>query len=360
MSQRVIFIEHQEQLSALPKEYFSAQYKIIALSPAACYWLDKNEVAYETLEKYTAVVLPEDEKRIYYEKVNQILFWLDNFLSKNIPESGFSNFAPFKNNFIEFYSNFSCLMRRLRLVDNFFASKGALIEKVFYFSDRFSSFSPLIPLIADKYRTRTEALIGDKRKIKGQSFIEALLIKIKKIELMRKCYAYKLLFTFDTLFLKKKKPRILSLNYTFDVRFAIKDIMRRGERVIIWDPFRIREPFYAMKIFKKIQINNLGETTAVEIPVGSWMQICRADDFLALFEYKGIDFFELVEDELRNYLNNIIPLSFRLYRQTRQLIEKYDLKLLLCAGAYNPFERAILHAFRIKNLPVVVYSHGSM
>lgn len=362
MKRTVIFIETREQVAwlAANDKLRSPEFTLVALTPEACYACDKAAHEYKTLEDYTEQILPEGEKKIYYFIVNRLLGALDNHWALNNLLLREINLTPFQNNFIEFYSRFACVLRLFRLFDNFFSGQIDNIEKILFFINPDSAHFAAIRLAADKYGMPAEALTITPETVEPVAPRRKLRDKIKGHVLIRKVYALKQLLCFDLFCLSKRPARILSLHYTYDVKYVLKELLHRDEDIYLWNPPSIKSPFTLRTAWRNFPINEKELAGKTGESKNTWPQVEADESLRADCVYRGVDFFPVFAPILRQYAEKVLPATMHTYFVAEYLIEKLGLKLLFCAGAYSPHEKAIVTAFKSKNLPVIVYQHGSM
>lgn len=362
MKRSVVFLENQRQLNVFMAEFSNKldDFQLMAITPEVCFFLDQRSLPYNTLEEYIDSILPEDEKKPCYQKTSNILKTLDDYFLYTFSDFKSINFTPFKNNFVEFHSSFTYLTRMVRLLDNFFSVRSDQIAYCYFFPDSPSLSMRLIPLIGKRYNISINKFFGGAEQAPSRKPLRKIVGMLKRSECVRKAYIFKILCDGIFTFRRFKAPRILTLNYTYDIRFVLKEILKRNEQIFIWDPLQIREPFCLPNVFERLQLEQEKKERKPELYAQAWALIAAEKDFLTLFEYRGINFFQLLEQALKDYAVTVIPQTLATYIKAEKMIDKYHLQSLLCSGAYYPHQKAVVTAFKNRGLPVFLYQHGSM
>ncbi|NQT49982.1 hypothetical protein HQ571_04770 [Candidatus Kuenenbacteria bacterium] len=350
----IIFLQNKAQVLEVKQNSELHSFENIPLTAEAFYWLDRLEMKYDLLENYVKEILPEDIKISYYESTKNVLSYLDEqFLlqTKN-------GLKPFSSDFINFYTSFTCAKRIIRLLDEYLKVKATSLDSIYNFENKESLIAQIIPLLAKKYNIVTNqlpGLINPKIRLNLRQYITK---KAKGSAVIQKLYISRFFFKFTKNKGHKAQEIILALNYTYDVKKVLQELLKQNHKIYFWDPLRIKNPF---KLNNVLAIIKVRQKSATSNAYYNFLEnIIKDETLIKSFEYLGVNYFACIKKDLKKFILTTIPQAEDVYNQTISLLEDAPIKMLLCSGVYNPINKSIVKAFKNKNLPVIVYQHGPM
>jgi len=265
---------------------------------------------------------------------------------------------PFSSDFINFYTSFTCAKRIIRLLDEYLKVKATSLDSIYNFENKESLIAQIIPLLAKKYNIVTNqlpGLINPKIRLNLRQYITK---KAKGSAVIQKLYISRFFFKFTKNKGHKAQEIILALNYTYDVKKVLQELLKQNHKIYFWDPLRIKNPF---KLNNVLAIIKVRQKSATSNAYYNFLEnIIKDETLIKSFEYLGVNYFACIKKDLKKFILTTIPQAEDVYNQTISLLEDAPIKMLLCSGVYNPINKSIVKAFKNKNLPVIVYQHGPM
>ncbi|MBI5077303.1 hypothetical protein HZB94_02895 [Candidatus Falkowbacteria bacterium] len=358
----IFFVENEQQIQSAVKimnDEDSDRYQMIALTAEACHFLERHKIKYETLENYSQIILTDKEKAFYYLKFQGIIEYIDNYLIDNISSLKDTNLSPYKSEFVHFYSNLACVMTRIKLLDNYLANKRGQIKKIYLFSNGETNDCALVPLIAKKYSLSMPTVITQKARRRKKNLLPDLISRMKQNKIVRKIYFQRQFLSIKNILSGWRKPQILALNYTFDLKYVLNDLLKQNKQLIVWDTANWRYPFYLSNMFRTIKLKTINPFRQEEWEQ-VWQKLTRDDNFINQFSYCAVNFWPIVANAFKEHLIKSVPRALEIHAQAKELIAKFNFRILLTTGVYNINSQAIAAVCKSNNIPTVIYEHGGM
>lgn len=363
----IVFLENEQQAVdfLLNHKNKFPNATIIALSPFAAYELEKRNISYKTPEDYC------NQKELYalgiknYEKVETLCKLLDSHILKHNSFVRKYDLTP------AFYNFYSIKMLydgiTIRLYQLFEIIKKESPELVFYYKNKEKSIrvqNTSEPLLPDNKESIYVDLLGflsnkieliplptpqlEMKSASNSTLYKTLKSKIKNL-LISNSFISKLLFKFKKLkFISKKSSEnapilLFGGGYNWNSCLSFFSSYGLGPVLSLKDDSRY---WY-------------GHIPATYNSIQLLEEIKKDKNLREFFIHSGIDFFPLLEEQLKFIINESTWSCIRAYEYTESLSKNYGIKLILSSTFTSSTSKAIAKAAHKNNLPVFLWQHGN-
>jgi hypothetical protein len=378
MTDNLFFIEKVTQVNGLIQEYknTSGTKKIIALSPFAMHELDKKKISYRIPEDYYKSEELYELGLDNYTKVEEICSFIDNEFKKKIPEYKSMGLKPAFYNLYGLKIIYDALTIRLAQLYKILEMEEP--KRLFFTRVGLSTFQPtygpsLIMFNNNEllYSALLELFEGD-YKLKELPILEKDAMVISKVPTEeRKSFKKNLsnwLESHPSLF--KIAKTVTSSGLKEEAQPVKRDIFKGKVKSIILLGSGYN---WSIETLKRAGVSNVQIVQDdLDALIGSAILVKSSKDlkdlsdtilknknFIELFNFNDKNFLSLLEDRLKFIIEILSKIIKDSYIEAEQLIEKESAGMVLGSSITSCKMHAYAQAGRDRNIPVILWQHGS-
>ncbi len=358
---------------------------VIALTPSACYELDKTNIKYSILEDYYGQegILKEEDN--YFTSQLTWFDELDKFLFRIFPTAKKIKIKLARFYYIHLKTIVDPIVIRSKMLSGFIEKakptsivyvsnkrRKDTIDFTLYFRGSESLFSRLTPIICSKYSVPFSGIVIKREGSIGNSpvsRIEKLKGKIRANEYIKNMwlfYKYSTAFgIISSLFRRKGPPNIFLLKSGYGSQGLIKDFIRGGHRVFLrseekilkCSPFRISQ-------YREIKKDNNNARMEPEFE-GNWRKIEEyLHDQTKILDWInqncGVDVSAIILPRLQRFIEIICPKILSLIHGYVQFYNDNNIDFVITPHQAVPDEFAAISATKYsKATKSVCIQHGN-
>ena len=372
-----------------PEIVFGDNRLIIALTPKACYQLDKHGITYSFIEDYYSETELLNEKQDYFSSQLKWLEDFDKYLQETIPQLKKLNLKLCYWYFYFLKSTIDPLIVRSNTLNRFFDKINpsevmyitAHTEEIapnftLFFGKGKSIYLRLLPLFCKKYSASftcinvaeeampaisdtTSTAAGVTRKMKDFVGSHNTFLNVYR------SYRSGCWYTAIPHFPRHKQLNILMLKSGYGGDLFIKDALKRGHNVFLksedtifkYSSFGLKE-YYKLnnsdsKSFVNPEYKEIWQTTA--------NQLIDQSEILGWINNKcGVDVSEIILPRLQYFISSLCPEILSYFYEFVKFYNKNDIDFVITPHETSPDEVAAIAAARhSKKTKSICFMHGS-
>tara|TARA_A100001011_G_C14302415_1_gene841450 strand:+ start:729 stop:2564 length:1836 start_codon:yes stop_codon:yes gene_type:complete len=320
-------------------------YFFVITSQEAIYSCLKFDVDFISIEKYTKnnEIIKLGNKN--FKDINSINFFFDKILKKNIDKCNDYHIEPFKLNQFHFKMVIDTIKLKILYLKNFLNFANKKNDRIFYFSNSNLDFWDKNFYINEKINLYS--ILAEKIKNKNLKNLSKELNKLN--------------YDFSSS-IKKNKTNLT--NIKSHIRNIQNLLSKKKKSFIVFDYGH--DISYLSKLLKKEKFNLLYLNHILEKNYSSnfeynkiYKKILSHKKMSNFFKYKGVNFYYLLDDFIKNLIIYLLPKAIQIYEKTIEICSNHKVVFIL-TGSINLglLKRASIQALQSKKIPIITYTEG--